>query len=449
MSDEVLKDSLKLNQHQASDVEAASDAIYASAADEELEEVVDLRTLGRDLLALALLFFVVVTYHLQNPLLKEGTQFGSAFRNASLGVAMMLGLVICSAALIRVHDRRELRSNPLLLGGAVVVGAYTLVMVLANLLGFNLAGALVGVPQEVFAQHLSKTTPTDLLNQALVLPTILEYLALISVVILWQPWTRLAIYRRELRKQGAALVVAVIALVLWEGLIVVLHIEQFLLPKPSVIGATFLDAYPRLISAGWNTFQNAFWGFALGCGLGILTGMISARFVTFSKALLPVAVAINAIPIIAFAPIFNNWFSPLNPFSKIGIVALTTYFPAMISTVRGLTSVDALSLELMKSYAATPMEIFRKLRLPSALPFIFSALKVATTLAMIGAIVSEYFGGTASGLGYQINNDAGLFKYPEAWSAIFVAALYGIIFYMVVSAVERSVMSWHVSFREK
>jgi NitT/TauT family transport system permease protein len=440
-----MSDTLKLTQHQASDAEAASEAVYSEAAD---EIVYDNRTLGRDLLALALIFFVIVTYHLQNPLLKENTQFGSAFRNASLGVAITLGLVICSIVLIRVHQR-GLRHNPIQLGAALILTVYTLVMVLALLLGVNIAGALAGVPMEVFAQRLGKDSPVDLLNAALPLPTILEYLALIAVVILWQPWTRLAIYRRTVRKQGAALLVALAALVLWEVLIDLLHIEQFLLPKPSVIGATFVDAYPKLISSGWYTFQNAFWGFVVGCGLGILTGMISARFVSFSKALLPIAISINAIPILAFAPIFNNWFGMLNPASKIGIVALTTYFPAMISTVRGLTSVDVLSLELMKSYAANQWEIFRKLRLPSALPFIFSALKVGTTLAMIGAIVSEYFGGSTAGLGFKIRDDAGQFKYPEAWSSIFIAALFGIIFYMVVSAVERALMSWHISFREK
>jgi NitT/TauT family transport system permease protein len=145
----------------------------------------------------------------------------------------------------------------------------------------------------------------------------------------------------------------------------------------------------------------------------------------------------------------NNWFGALNPASKIAIVAVLTYFPSMISTVKGLTSVDTLSLELMRSYAASPLEIFRKLRLPTALPFIFSALKVSTTLAMIGAIVSEYFGGSTQGLGYRIREDAALFKYPESWAAIIVASVLGILFYLLVSAVERSVMPWHVSFREE
>lgn len=439
-----MSDSLKLTQHQASDVEAASEAVYSEAAD----EIFDNRTLGRDLLAVTALFFVVVTYHIQSPLLQFGSQFGSAFRNASLQVVIFAGLAISAAVLIRVN-RVGLTQNPLRLGASAVLIAYTLLVGLAIVVGFNLSGALVGLPQAVFTERLTDATPTDLLNSALSLMTAPYLLALVSVVVLWQPWARLAVYTRALRKQGAALVVALAFVVLWEVAINVFRIEQFLLPKPSVIGATFAETYPRLISAGWVTFQNAFWGFFIGCGAGILTGMVSARFVSFSKALLPVAVAINAIPIIAFAPIFNNWFGLLSPASKIAIVAMTTYFPAMISTVRGLTSVDNLSLELMTSYAAAPMTIFRKLRLPSALPFIFSALKVATTLSMIAAIVSEYFGGSTAGLGFRIRDDAGLFKYPEAWSAIFIAALYGILFYTLVSAVERALLSWHISFREK
>jgi NitT/TauT family transport system permease protein len=114
-----------------------------------------------------------------------------------------------------------------------------------------------------------------------------------------------------------------------------------------------------------------------------------------------------------------------------------------------LTSIDNLSMELMRSYAASQLQIFTKLRLPSALPYIFSALKVSTTLSMIGAVVSEYFGGSRQGLGYQIRDYAALFQYPEAWSAIIVASLFGILFYLLVSIVERAIMPWHVSFREE
>jgi len=435
-------DSLHLSPHQQSDVEAASQLGYAVAADQYVET----RTLDRDMIAVVMLFLIAVTHHIQNPLLQFNTQFGSAFRNATLQPVMALLLVIVGAALI--GRPRALRRSPIKTGAAVVLIAYTLFIVLAIILDFNLTGALYGIDQAVFTARLTDDAPLALLEAATLPATILAGLGLIAVVALWQPWTRLRVYRKAWRKQGAALVVAVVVVVLWELLINVFRIQEFLLPRPSVIAGTFAEVYPRLVSAGWNTFQNAFWGFVVGCGAGILTGIASARFTSFSRALLPVAVAINAVPIIALAPIFNNWFGALNPASKIAIVAVLTYFPAMISTVRGLTSVEPLSLELMKSYAATQWHIFSKLRLPTSLPYIFAALKVATTLSMIGAIVSEYFGGATTGLGFRIRDDAGLFKYPEAWSAIMIAALFGILFYLVVSAVERALLMWHVSFRE-
>ena len=276
-----------------------------------------------------------------------------------------------------------------------------------------------------------------------------KYLVLAGVVTLWSPWRRLPLYAKAVRHNFAPLLVAFLVLVLWEVLIQALSIQQFLLPRPSVIASKFVEIYPRLVSVGWNSFQNAVGGFVIGCGLGILTGLISARFTGFSKALLPLAIAANSVPIIAFAPIMNTWFGALNPSSKMAIVAVLTYFPATISTIKGLTSVDNTSLELMRSYAASQWDIFRKLRLPTALPFIFSALKVATTLSMIGAIVSEYFGGSTQGLGYSIREDAALGKYSETWSAIIIASVLGILFYVLVSAVERAVMPWHISFREE
>ncbi|MBK8024376.1 MAG: ABC transporter permease [Chloroflexi bacterium] len=450
------EETLKLTPDQASDAEAASEVIYAEAVEAYVED----RTLGLDLLALAAIFFVLVCAHIQNPLLTFGTPFGSAFRNASLQIVMTAGLLITTAALTlpywrsgpaRANGRKNgsgsRRSAPGRIAAAVLV-VYAVYIALAVFFGFNLSGALAGVDQAVFAERLNDASPVEALQNALNLIAPLVWLAVAAVVVLWQPWGRLPVYRKALRKQGAALLIGVVVVLGWEGLVGVFQIQEFLLPRPSVIAEAFAEVYPRLVSAGWNTFQNGFWGFAVGCGLGILTGIAASRFVSFSRALLPIAIAVNAVPIIALAPLMNNWFGALNPASKIGIVALLTYFPTMVSTVRGLTSVDVLSLELMKTYAARETVIFRKLRLPSALPFIFSALKVCTTLAMIGAIVSEYFGGSTAGIGFRIRDDAGLFKYPEAWSAIFISALYGILFYLVVSAIERVLMSWHVSFRE-
>jgi NitT/TauT family transport system permease protein len=162
---------------------------------------------------------------------------------------------------------------------------------------------------------------------------------------------------------------------------------------------------------------------------------------------MPFAIAANAVPIIAFAPITNQWFGPLNKSSKIAIAAILVFFPVMVNTLRGLTSVRPSSIELMRSYAAGEPEIFRRVRLPNALPYLFSALKVATVLAMIGAVVGEYFLSSQEALGFQIRNSAALFQFELAWAAIVVASVLGIAFYAAVALVERLTMGWHPSFR--
>lgn len=255
--------------------------------------------------------------------------------------------------------------------------------------------------------------------------------------------------QRWMRKNLPALVTFVVVLVLWELLIVVFDIKQFLLPAPSRIATTFVEQFNRIFDQGLRTFQNALWGYAIGCTAGILIGFISARFGGFSKAILPYAIAANSVPIIAIAPIANQWFGLTNPGSKIVIVVILCFFPAMINTVRGLTSAPTAMVELMRSYAAGEMTTFLKLRIPVALPFIFNALKVCTTLAMIAAIVSEYFGGPISGLGVNILNNARLSRFTLVWAQIVIASALGLGFYFVVSLVERLVMPWHVSFRHQ
>jgi NitT/TauT family transport system permease protein len=174
---------------------------------------------------------------------------------------------------------------------------------------------------------------------------------------------------------------------------------------------------------------------------------VLARWRPLASAIMPYAIAANAIPIIAFAPITNNWFGLLSPASKIAIAAIICFFPVLVNTLRGLTSVRPASIELMRSYAAGEVEIFRRVRIPNALPFIFSALKVATVLAMIGAIVADYFGGSQGSLGILIRRDAGIFAYEHAWAGIIVASVLGILFYAAVTAAERLAMRWHPSTR--
>ena len=244
-----------------------------------------------------------------------------------------------------------------------------------------------------------------------------------------------------------ALVVFVAGIALWEGLVRGLDVQNFLLPPPSDIVQTLWTERETLWGAAWFTFEEALGGWVMGCSAAILVALVLARWRTLATALMPFAIAANAIPIIAFAPITNNWFGALNQLSKMVIAAVLCFFPVLVNTLRGLTSVRPQQIELMHSYAAGEISTFRRVRFPNALPYIFTGLKVATVLAMIGAIVGDYFGGSQDALGIQIRRQAGVFAFTEAWAAIVAASILGILFYGAVAAVERLTMGWHPSAR--
>jgi len=312
----------------------------------------------------------------------------------------------------------------------------------------------------------------------------------------------------ESRQRIWAPIVILVALVfLWEALVTAFNIQQFLLPKPSAIAgnlvqvvvldgsasrgdsdaelsldkgfivllsgeltpevrATMQEArwlefglggrsvsvlrgsnLTPILAASWFTLKEALGGMAMGTLAGIAVALATTRWSATREALLPFAIAANSMPIIAFAPIMNNWFGIDNPFSKMAIVTVMIFFPIMINTLRGLISVDSRSLELMHSYAASDSEILFKLRIPNALPSLFSGLKVAGALAMIGAIVGEYFGGPRIALGVFITQEAALFRFASAWAAILIACLIGITIYLVILFAERLALPWHPTFR--
>ncbi len=262
--------------------------------------------------------------------------------------------------------------------------------------------------------------------------------------------------RNRLAAYLPTMAVAVTVLLAWELLVVAFDIQQFLLPKPSAIFAEFAyqvglwlapDERSILFESSGATFWEAIGGFVIGCGGGVLVALITSRWTIISEATMPFAIAANSVPIIAFAPIMNNWFGITNPASKMAIVAIIVFFPTMINTVRGLTLVDARQLELMRSYAAAPAEVLWKLRIPNALPYIFSALRVASALSLIGAVVAEFFGGPRATLGVYITQEASAFDFAKAWTAIMMASIIGIAFYLAVLSLERRLMPWHVSFR--
>ncbi len=239
--------------------------------------------------------------------------------------------------------------------------------------------------------------------------------------------------------------VAVVAV--WEVGLVVLGVKQFLLPRPSVIIGALIEEWPVLARGVAYTGLEALGGLLLGVTLGVLASFATARWATARETLMPLAVAASSVPIIALAPIMGAWFSSDSPAARIAIVTLMVFFPVLVNTVRGLTEVDPAALELMSSYAALPAQIARKVRIPNALPFFFTGLKIAATLAVIGAVIGEYFGGPRYSLGIFITSEAYVFRYPNAWAAILLACLLGIAFYLTILVLERLVMPWHSSQR--
>jgi NitT/TauT family transport system permease protein len=251
-----------------------------------------------------------------------------------------------------------------------------------------------------------------------------------------------AVVGRRARDWFPSLLVLVAAIGLWEGLVKGLSVQRFLLPAPDAIWTAFTSNQGQLWHEGWITFQEAVGGFAIGSAAGILLAIVVARWALLGNGLMPYAIAANAVPIIAFAPITNAWFSPLTKTSHMVIASVLCFFPVFVNVARGLGSVKPAQIELMRSYAVGELTVFRLVRVPTALPFLFTALRVASVLAMIGAIVSEYYGGSLDTLGANILQDASLFQFEKAWAEIVVACILGIGFYLAVVLVERIVTRW-------
>lgn len=254
--------------------------------------------------------------------------------------------------------------------------------------------------------------------------------------------------RRQLAKRYLPAAIAFVSvLVVWELFVELADVKSFILPAPSEITAAFFEEFSTIWSAGWTTLREAIGGLFIGLTLAVLVSFSIVRWSWLEEGVMPVAIAIGTIPIVAMAPIMNAWFSVTSLLSKMAVVALVIFFPVMINTVRGLNEVSAEEVELMRSFAAPGRDLLLRVRVPNALPYFFSALKVASALSMIAAVVAEYFGGRQDALGPYILQKAGLLRFPEAWAGIGVASILGIAVYSAVVLLERAVMPWHVSLR--
>lgn len=256
---------------------------------------------------------------------------------------------------------------------------------------------------------------------------------------------------RRLRFYAPAILVFVGAIVGWELIVAGLGLSAFILPRPSEIATALVENLGSsrfgLAASARATLIEAAGGLAIGTTAGVAVALATARWASARDVLLPVAVAANAIPIIAFAPVLNNWFGIENPLSKMMMAAVLVFFPVMANVTRGLVQVEPSALELLRSTAASEWQVLRKVRIPNALPYFFTALKLATTLALIGAIVGEYFGGSQFVLGRVIVSSASALRFDVTWAAILLAATTGILAYLAVAAIERIVIPWHSSLR--
>lgn len=236
-------------------------------------------------------------------------------------------------------------------------------------------------------------------------------------------------------------------LLLWEMITRGLQVPQVLLPAPSLIAERFTDSSHILWADFKQTFLKAVLiGYVLGCGSGFIVAIMIDRSPFLQRGLLPIGNLVSALPIVGVAPIMVMWFGFDWP-SKAAVVVIMTFFPMLVNTVAGLSAASAMQHDLMNTYAANYWQRLFKLRLPEALPFIFNALKINSTLAMIGAIVAEFFGTPTVGMGFRISTEVGRMNVDMVWAEIAVAALAGSLFYGLVALAERVFTFWHPSIR--
>lgn len=245
------------------------------------------------------------------------------------------------------------------------------------------------------------------------------------------------------------LIFGITLLALWEMTVDLFEVNPVILPAPSAIWVQLIGSIPVLWADFVQTFvKGALSGYVLGCGAAIGTAILIDRSPFLQRGLLPVGNFVAALPIVGIAPIMVMWFG-FDWHSKAAVVVVMVFFPVLVNMVAGLKATEPMQRDLMATYSASYWQTLMKLRLPAALPFLFNGLKIATTLALIGAIVAEFFGSPIVGMGFRITAEIGRLGLPMIWAEIAVAALAGSAFYGLVALIEKRMTFWHPSQRRQ
>jgi NitT/TauT family transport system permease protein len=258
---------------------------------------------------------------------------------------------------------------------------------------------------------------------------------------------RMGLARRLPGRVAVPVLFGLAVLVLWEGFARGFVVPAVILPAPTAIAAAFGGYLAELRADVVQTFvKGALSGYVIGCGAAVVVAVLIDRSPFLTRGLLPIGNFVAALPIVGVAPILVMWFG-FDWQSKAAVVVVLVFFPVLVNTVAGLAAAERMQKDLMATWSASYWQAMLKLRLPAAMPFIFNGLKIATTLALIGAIVAEYFGSPIVGMGFRISTGVGRLQLDLVWAEIAVAALAGTAFYGVVAMIERRVTFWHPSQR--
>jgi NitT/TauT family transport system permease protein len=345
--------------------------------------------------------------------------------------ALITALVVAGAVLASLGLARGGIATTLIIAGAIAAAGWALAILpaVAALAAASGPGGMLSVAAGFWA-----------------LVVVAWLLGWLLVTRLSEIQTRLTIPAMLLRV-AVPLVFGAWLIFLWEVLVRGFAVPFVIMPPPSAIWVKLIASGPIL----WADFEQTFLkaviaGYAIGCGSGFLVAIVVDRVPFLRRGLLPIGNLVSALPIIGVAPIMVMWFG-FDWHSKAAVVVAMTFFPMLVNTLAGLTASEDMERDLMRTYAAGYWQSLVKLRLPAALPFIFNALKINSTLAVIGAIVAEFFGTPVVGMGFRISTEVGRMNTDMVWAEIAVAALAGSAFYGAVALIERAGTFWHPSFR--